>query len=210
MEYKSLIAKVGSVPCFTTGFLAAGESLSRIRLQLSRWCKAGKVIQICRGVYALAEPYRKSQADPFYIANTIKPSYISLHCALAWWGLIPEYVPEVTSVTTGRPGYYETPLGNFSYRHLSVSRFWGSQRVKSSAGFDLRIAYPEKALLDLIYLTPGGERWDFLEGLRLQNMEVLHRERLIRFAKRMNGKKMQKASDHLLKFLDENAKEVTL
>ncbi len=210
MNHKSLITKVGKIPCFTTGFLAAGESLAVIRLQLSRWCKAGKVIQICRGVYVLAEPYRKCQAEPFYIANTIKPSYVSLQSALAWWGLIPEYVPEITSVTTGRPGCYETPLGRFSYRHISANRFWGSQLVKSVEGFDMRVAYPEKALLDLIYLTPGGEDWDFLESLRLQNIEVLQLEKLVSLAERMGGPKMQKACDNLKLLLADNSKEVTL
>lgn len=210
MNYGTLISKVGKSPCFETGFLAAGESLSRIRLQLSRWCKAGKVLQIRRGLYVLAEPYRKCEAEPFYIANAIKPSYVSLHSALAWWGLIPEYVPETTSVTTGRPGEYETPLGRFSYRHVSVSRFWASQLVKSVEGIEMRIASPEKALLDLIYLTPGGEKLGFLRELRLQNMEVVNLERLTCFAERMGGTKMRLACDNLERLMADSAEEVTL
>lgn len=210
MKYESLISKVEKVPCFTTGFLAAGESLSQIRLQLSRWRRAGKVIQIHRGLYVLPEPYRNCRAESFCIANAIKPSYVSLHSALAWWGLIPEYVPEITSVTTQRPGSYETPLGRFSYRHISVDRFWGSQLVKSVEGHDMRVACPEKALLDLIYLTKGGQEMDFLRELRLQNTETLNWEKFSAFADRMDGPKILRARHNLKEILHDNAQEVTL
>ena len=55
------------------------------------------------------------------IANHMVPvSYVSLQSAPAYFGSIPEYVPVTTSVTTGRPGRWGTPLGVFDFRHIVV------------------------------------------------------------------------------------------
>lgn len=63
-------------------------------------------MQLRRGLYALAPPWRKRSPHPFLTANRLVPgSYVSGPSALAFAGAIPEYVPEVTSVT--RPRYSE-------------------------------------------------------------------------------------------------------
>ena len=115
MKWEELLRQVAEEPAFTTGFLAgSGESLAAIRLQLSRWVKTGRLIQLTRGLYTLAEPYRKGAAHPFVLANAIKrASYVSLQSALGYFGMIPEHVPMVTSVTTQRPARIESPLGRF-------------------------------------------------------------------------------------------------
>ena len=52
MKWHELLKMVADVPVFRTGFLAAGaESLPALRLQLSRWVKAGKLIQPAKGLY---------------------------------------------------------------------------------------------------------------------------------------------------------------
>ena len=104
MKYADLLAKVSDLPVFTVSFLAAGQNLPQIRLQISRWVKTGKIIRLHKGLYTLAEPYRKVPCEPSTIANRLKqPSYVSLHSALSWYGMIPEFVPVVTSITTARP-----------------------------------------------------------------------------------------------------------
>jgi len=74
---------VADEPAFRTGFLAAsGESLAALRLQFSRWVKAGRLIQLKKGLYTLAEPYRKADPHPFVLANAMKKaSYVSLQSA---------------------------------------------------------------------------------------------------------------------------------
>ena len=90
MKYEDLLSKVSEVSCFTVKFLAAGGDLSKIRLQLDRWVKSQKVIKIHKGLYTLAEPYRKVKPEPLHIANNLKSaSYVSLQSALAWYGMIP-------------------------------------------------------------------------------------------------------------------------
>jgi predicted transcriptional regulator of viral defense system len=174
MKFTNLMRKVGNLPCFTTGMAVSGEDPAQLRAQLARWTKAGRVIRLNRGLYTLAEPYRKQQPDPLYIANKIKtPSYISLQSALAWYGLIPELVPATMSVTTERPAVYETPLGRFVYRHIKPDLFTGYQSIVLDDGFEMFIALPEKALVDLLYLTPRSDTKAWIDGLRLQNLNTI-------------------------------------
>jgi predicted transcriptional regulator of viral defense system len=157
MKWEELLRQVADEPVFRTGFLAgSGESLLALRLQLSRWVKTGKLLQLAKGLYALAEPYRKRTPHPFVLANAMKKaSYVSLQSALGHFGMIPEHVPTVTSVTTRRPARVETPLGRFLFRHVKKSWFCGYQQVDLGSGQRAFVATPEKALLDLVYLTPG-------------------------------------------------------
>jgi hypothetical protein len=50
-------------------------------------------------------------------------SFDSLDFTLTWYGLIPERVDTVTSITTGRSRIYNTPAGRFSYTCMSEKRF---------------------------------------------------------------------------------------
>ena len=205
MKFVSLLEKVSVLPVFTVRFLAAGENLAQIRLQINRWVKDGKIIRLHKGLYTLAEPYRKVTSEPFCIANSLKQaSYVSLHSALSWYAMIPEFVPAVTSITTGRPQTIETPLGRFEFRHVSKKYFWGYQQVELKFGQTAFIACPEKALLDLIYLTVGGDEIAFIEELRLQNFEQINRMVLREFVERFQSPKLNRALDNIERILDQS------
>ncbi len=195
MTFEELLAIVRAEPAFETGLLLAGEvDPDDVRRQLSRWVASGKLVQWRRGLYSLAEPYRKEKPHPFLIANLlVRPSYVSLQSALSHYGLIPEYVPVTTSVTTARPGRRETPDGIFDFRHLKVDLFWGYSLLEVSGRLGAFVALPEKALLDLIYLVPGADSPAYLEELRLQNLAGLDLDRLERQAGRSGSPKLQRA-----------------
>ena len=60
-------------PLFETSLLLAGEvNPDYLRVQLTRWKNAGRIIQLRRGLYALAPPYRKVRPHPFLIANRLR------------------------------------------------------------------------------------------------------------------------------------------
>lgn len=196
MEFTRLIEIVDDEPVFETGLLLAGEvDPADVRRQLSRWVKAGRLYQLRRGLYALAPPFQKARPHPFVIANRMaRGSYVSLQSALAHYGLIPEVVPVVTSVTTARPGRWETPLGTYEFRHVKAELFFGYHRVDVSPGQWAFIATPEKALLDLTYLHPGGDSPAYLRELRLQNLERLDLDELQRLAGRAASPKLQRVA----------------
>ena len=98
------MTKIPSTGLFRTGDILAGEKNPQdVRRQLDRWVKAGKITQLRREVYLLQKPYRTVSPHPFLTANLLRrASYISLQSALSHYGMIPEHVPVVTSVTGGR------------------------------------------------------------------------------------------------------------
>ena len=204
MKFEDLLNKTADLSCFTVSFLAAGQNPAQVRLQISRWVKDGRLIRLHKGLYVLAEPYRKINPEKFCIANTLKsPSYVSLQSALGFYGMIPEYVPEVTSVTTVRPQTIQTPLGRFDFRHINKKMFWGYKKTKLSDGQSAFLACPEKALLDLIYLTAGGDSPDFIEQLRLQNFERLNKNILRQFAEKSGYPKLIRTCRHIERIINE-------
>jgi hypothetical protein len=173
MKFAFLLAIVGEEPVFETGFLLAGNvDPADVRRQLARWVKSGRVLQLRRGLYALAPPYRKVAPHPFLVANRLVPgSYVSLQSALAYHGLVPEHVPVTTSVTTGRPQRRENAVGSFEYHHVRAALLSGYRLETLGAGQEALVATPEKALADLVGLVAGADSKGYLAELRLQGLE---------------------------------------
>jgi predicted transcriptional regulator of viral defense system len=205
MDFTSLMDLVKDEPVFTTGLLkVSGVKPAQITLQLVRWVKAGRLIQLRRGVYALSGPYRKVEPHPFLIANALnRASYVSLQSALAWYGMIPEYVPKVTSVTTGRPELVNTGAGAFLFRHVKPEFFSGFRRIEVVERQQAIVATPEKALVDLLYLTPASDAEGYLEELRLQNMESMNRKALRKWAISICSDKVQRGVQRFVKIFSE-------
>lgn len=186
----------GKFPVIDTENLFAGISNpDSIEVQISRWKNAGKIIQLKRGMYLLAEPYRKIEVYEPYIAAILKrPSYISLEKALEHHNLIPEAVTIYTSVTTKRQGRFVSKAGMFDYRHIKESLFWGykSLTVNKQTAF---IASPEKTLLDFFYVKRLKISLDYLQELRLQNVEKINIEKLFECARRFKKPKMLQVAE---------------
>jgi len=174
MEFDRLLELIGAEPVFETAILLAGNvNPDNIHVQLSRWTKSGRIYQLRRGLYAIAPPYQKIKPHPFLIANQLqRASYVSTQSALAFYGMIPDTVQVTGSVTTGRPERIQTPLGIFEFRHIKPNLLQG-YRMTDLSGQQALVATPEKALLDLIYLHPGGDTLEYLRELRLQNLDRL-------------------------------------
>ena len=209
MKWGEFLRIVSGEPVFTSTVLMAGNvSAEDIRRQLARWVRAGKIVPLRRGLYSLAPPYRKTDPHPFLVANAMKSaSYVSLQSALAFYGLIPEYTPVVTSVTTGRPEHIETGLGAFSFSHVKKSWFTGYRRVEVAPGQPVFLATPEKSLLDLVYLTPQADRMEYLRELRLQNLEQLDIQALMDIARSSGRPKLIRAAIRIRKLADEDQYE---
>jgi len=196
VKWEALLALVAGEPVFSSALLLAGEvSTAQVRLQLSRWVKAGRLLQLRRGFYALAPTWRKVEPHPFLVANRLqRGSFVSLQSALAFHGVIPEHVPVVTSVGPGRPETVHNPLGAFQFNHLTGRLFFGYSRMEVAARQFAFVASPEKALLDLIHLTPGADSKDYLGELRLQNPEAMNLSMLDELARRSGKAKLLRAA----------------
>lgn len=115
--------------------------------------RAGDIIRVKKGLYVFGEAYRRTPWPREVLANLIYgPSYVSLDYALAFYGFIPERVAVVTSVTLLRSRRFETPLGLFTYRHLSEPKYAiGIDQRQVDTGEHFLIAAPEKALADKVW-----------------------------------------------------------
>ena len=205
MDFNDLLSIVGDLPVFETGLLLSGDVRpADVRKQLSRWTASSKLYQLRRGLYSLAPPYQKVRPHPFLIANQLQTgSYVSLQSALAYYGMIPEYTPVTTSVSTGRPIICQTPFGQFDYRHIQISWFQGYRKLDLGNEQTAFIASPEKALLDLVYLQPGGSSKEYLQSLRLQALDQMDREQLRRLAGAAGKPKLHRALHVIEQLIDE-------
>ncbi len=185
MKFEDFMKKIGDLPVIDTESLLAGITDSKpFKVQISRWQKGGKLIQIKRGIYLLNAPYRQIEPSGFYVASVLKrPSYISLEKALEYYNLIPEAITIFTSVTTKRPGKFISKAGTFEYQHIQKKFFWGYQSIllKQQTAF---IAFPEKALLDFFYFRGVKIDGDYLAEMRLQNVQDINFPRLMEYARK--------------------------
>lgn len=209
MRWEDLLYKTANEPVFSAGFLMGGDTDPQaVRVQLSRWVKVGRLIQLKRGLYTLAQPYRKIEPQPFVLANSMKKaSYVSLQSALSYYGMIPEYVPTVTSVTTGRPEQVNTKLGQFVFRHIKKSWFCGYKQIDLGSGQRAFVAIPEKALLDLLYLTPHADEQDYLRELRLENLELLNVGTMLQLVSNSQSAKLNRAVQCIKALIDDQVSE---
>lgn len=205
MKWIELLNLIGREPVFTSALLRSGRVRdAELRPQLARWKKTGRILQLRRGVYMLAPPYRKVEPHPFLVASYLRNgSYVSLQSALAYYGMIPEHVPVVTSVTTARPERLSTPVGTYTFSHVKQPFFFSYLQVEVSLRQFAFVATPEKALLDLIYLTPNGDRDPYLRELRLQNLEIIDGKAFTKAAERFGKMKIQRAVENVLRIIDE-------
>lgn len=125
------------------------------RTKISALLKSGSLIRIKKGLYIFGPELALGPYSKEVLANLIYgPSSISLEYALAFYGLIPERVETITSVTNKRDKEFTTPIGHFSYRYLNPERYSiGITQIKLDETHNVLIATPEKALADKIVLS---------------------------------------------------------
>lgn len=184
-----------------------GSRAQAVRNQLYRWQKAGKICVLRKGLCILSAADRKVEPDPLYVANFIyEPSYVSLEYALGFYGLIPERVKAITSVSTRKTAQFDNILGRFIYQHIRPEAFRGFSRVLGGAGFFL-IADPEKALADYIYLNlplyTKNTRDALEHSLRLQNIEGLDPDRLLALGALFQSKTLKRVLNTLVLWVKE-------
>ncbi|WP_420633497.1 type IV toxin-antitoxin system AbiEi family antitoxin domain-containing protein [Candidatus Palauibacter sp.] len=206
MTFAELLWIVGDEPVFETGLLMAGADREpSLYGQLGRWRRAGRILQLRRGAYALAPPYRKTIPHPFLVANRLVPgSYVSGLSALAFAGMIPEFVAEVTSCSPGRPHIRSTPLGRYSFRYLKPAMRWGYRLAEMGGEQTAFVATPAKAFLDLVHLQPRGDDPAWIDGLRL-DAHALGDASLEEAAAATGSRKLMRAARYVRSLADDPA-----
>jgi predicted transcriptional regulator of viral defense system len=115
----------------------------------------GVIIRIKKGLYVVSSETSQQTLSRELVANHLYgPSYISLESALSFYGLIPERVYTVRSVTTKRAKRFATQLGNFEYMTIPQDYYSiGIRQEIVNNEYAYLIASPEKAICDMILST---------------------------------------------------------
>lgn len=113
--------------------------------------KTGRIIRLKKGLYVASQDETGKALSRELIANHIYgPSYVSQETALRYYGLIPERVYLVKSITTKHSRNFKNTIGYYHYQNCSMEYFSIGIRIEESCGINFMIATPEKALCDLI------------------------------------------------------------
>lgn len=132
-----------------------GRGAANRARQISRWVSSGRLTRLRRGLYVVNAPYRARLPHPFRMAGRlVEPSYVSLESALAFRGVTESASSVISSVTTRRTAAYDTPLGRFRYQVVKPALFGGYEELELPDGQLAHVATAEKALVDLLYLSP--------------------------------------------------------
>lgn len=127
-----------------------------LKMKAKRLERDGDIIRLKRGLYVASPRTSRMELSPFLLANHIYgPSYVSMQTALRYYGLIPEAVYSVQSMTTGVARDYNNALGTFNYTHVPADYYNIGVTMIEEAGTTFMIATPEKALCDLMVFTPN-------------------------------------------------------
>jgi predicted transcriptional regulator of viral defense system len=186
------------------------EEYSNPRAKITQLLKKGIIVRIKKGLYIFGESFRRRPYSRELLANLIYgPSYISLEYALQYYGMIPEQVEAVTSVTSGRSRKFSTPLGLFTYRQIPVYALsTGMDRVELDDSTAFLIATPEKALADKIISDRGASissqktLLDYLENdlrIDMEHLLSLNPAVLDDIAGRYSSRKLKKLIDFIRK-----------
>jgi predicted transcriptional regulator of viral defense system len=143
------------VPAVTTADAATilGLSVTAASHTLRRLAASGLVTAVRHGVWALSD-----RPDPLALAEYVTapyPSYVSLQTALYRRGMITQIPSSIYLVSLARSGLIETGVGMYGVHHVRPELFGGFEHDSRSG---TKLALPEKALFDFLYLSPTRGR----------------------------------------------------
>jgi len=181
---QKLIDKISKIP---RGYFSlmdlrkiAGLKEGTLKVVLSRLVKSGKVQKIGQKFYAL-DP-QKIDLEKLAV-QIYGPSYVSFEGALSKQGILSQQTYQLTLATTERTKKLETPQVDILYHHLKSQLYWGFIQMDGTL-----IAEPEKAFLDLAYLSLNGyAKFDPEE----MDLKLLDKNKLKRYLSKFKSKKLQ-------------------
>ena len=134
-DYDKKIFKLSELAILT------GESQAAVGMALGRAEREGIVAHVRHYWINMMERPRLEDVA----LEIMSPSYISFESALYHHGVLSQSPRgALTLATMGKPAMVVTPLGNIQSIHLQPGLFFGFD--------DHRMAHPEKAFLDMIYI----------------------------------------------------------
>jgi hypothetical protein len=153
----TLLDALSTIASIEAAVFTTSDAAARLRVanghasvMLARLAASGQLIRLRRGVWAF--PNRVDPlALPEYLTSPF-PAYVSVQSALYLHGMISQMPAMTYAVSLARTRRFTTPLGTVSVHHVQPAFFFGFEDAGRSGG---RLAMPEKALIDFLYLSPA-------------------------------------------------------
>ena len=198
-----------NIPVQTSAIASLYPNITSANRKVANLEKEGRIIRLKRGMYVVNPNESGKLLSLGLIGNVLYgPSYVSMLTALREYGLIPERVEVVESMTTHLTVSFENPVGRFEYHHCTKDYYSIGITQREEEGISYLIATPEKALCDYIVCTPRlplrfiKDTYIFLEeDLRL-DMDAFMEMNVDIFRQCAAVSKKQQAINNLIKILE--------
>jgi hypothetical protein len=181
MQLEKKLRSLGGVPLTHEALISILKEYRSPNDKIVRLIDEEWLVPIKKGLYVVSPERTTIPISIPLVANLLYgPSYVSMDYALYHYGIIPERVVEVTSMTTRRGKVYDLPIGRFSNLHSSLDFYpVGIDRVENTDKTGFLMASPEKALCDKLVFTrnlniasPRGLQELLFDDLRLDEESV--------------------------------------
>ena len=177
---------------------------------ITQLLKKKNIIRVKKGLYVFGSVCKKKEVPKEILANLIfGPSVISLEYALSFYGLIPERVETITSITIGRSKIFDTPLGRYSFTHLGENRYSFGISTQGTNQSKWLISEPLKALADKIWTdkrfkptSPLSYSTYLFDDLRIDQSilkELYNIDYLVELKNIYNSRKITWFTDYLIR-----------
>ncbi len=161
-----MLEQFGIIPVNFGTLVSVLDNYKYPKDKISNLEKSDNLIRLKKGMFVVSPKVHNQPISKELIANHIYgPSYISFEHALSFYGLIPERVHTIHSMTIKRGRKFSTPIGNFEYTNAKKEYFQiGIHQEIINGKYAYLIASVEKALCDMIVAT---------HHLRIQSVKAM-------------------------------------
>lgn len=187
---ENLIAKYGQVVAIDQIYeeTRTNWDLQQTKNLVVKLVRNGWLIRIKKGLYAISDLSNRGflSLSPYVVANLlVKESYVSFESALAYYGMFDQLTNKIISVSKTK--YKTASLNNIQYDFLNVKEqfFFGWQEVTAD-NQTTRIAYAEKALVDMIHFHRSKYSVDLVIEKLKEHQDSLDMKRLNEYISKMS------------------------
>ena len=131
-----------------------------LRRSLMYYAKKGALLNPRKGIYA-----KPNYSEEEMACSLLKPSYISLEYVLARAGVTFQYSSEITCISY-QNRVIEVDGNNYVFRQINPMIWANMMGIEQRD--NIAIATPERAFLDMLYLSAGQCYFDNLRPLNKQ------------------------------------------
>lgn len=153
---KNVLSTLQNIPVTSSVIASLYPNIKAKNSKMAQLEKAGEIIRLRRNLFVVNPEDSGIKLSTGLIANhLLTPSYVSMQTALRFYGLIPEAVYTIQSMTFKKAKKFQTPVGCFEFIHTSRETFPIGITQYREGNAQYIIATPEKALCDLVANLTG-------------------------------------------------------